>query len=91
MTLTEAPVVEAPPSAQSAEGVDRVCTKGHAGFEPDSCFACKAHYWRINGMQTRIPAEWGTGPTMREIRDDIYAEARRTGTDIRNTSRAELI
>jgi hypothetical protein len=48
-------------------------------------------YWRINGMQTRIPAEWGSGPTMREQRDEIYAAARADGRDITSLARAELV
>jgi hypothetical protein len=82
VSLDEAPVVTAPPSAQSAEGVDRACPKGHP-FDPDHNFCCKMRFWRENGMQTHIPASWGgTNPTQREIRDDIYAAARRDGRDI---------
>lgn len=85
MPLTEAPVVEAPPTAQSAVGVDRVCP------EECECLKCKLRYWRQNGIQTRIPAEWGTGPTNNEIRAETYAAAKRDGRDIRLASRAELI
>jgi hypothetical protein len=42
-------------------------------------------------MNMRIPAEWGSGPTVREMAKDIESRARREGREIKNLSRAELV
>ena len=42
-------------------------------------------------MNMRIPAEWGTGPTVREMQRDIEGRAKAEGREIKNLSRAELI
>lgn len=78
------------PSALSAEGAGSPCPKDHP-FDPDGNFCCKIAFWRVNGLQTRIPAGWGTDPTIREQRDEIYAHAKRDGRDITLASRAELV
>lgn len=66
---------------------------GHTPIQPDSCFACKMAYWRVNGSPIApIPEGWG-GPTVREqVKATMdAAEANGYKDDLVYEGRAELV